>query len=160
MKICTSIAVKPSRRENRAAKTIWPSALLACAIAAGFCTAVLHRSGNNAAQLVTVPGWDDLVLCADTTSIDGTKELELREDQHAVLRLKKDEGDQTIEGQWSFNELTKRYSVSVDGTTTTYSIVSLSSVPSCMLIAGDISAADLHASWFSLPPDDYDPREH
>jgi hypothetical protein len=122
---------------------------------------IWHRSVDNAAEPVTIPGWEELAMCSDTASIDGTKELELREDQRAFLRLKKGEDvtDQTIEGRWSFDESSKRYSVTVDGTTTTYSILLLSSVPICLLIAGGITVADLRASWFSLPFEDYDPHE-
>jgi hypothetical protein len=128
-----------------------------CAIVAS----IWHRSVDDSAEPVAIPGWEELARCSDTASIDGTKELELREDQDAILKLKRadDVADQTIKGRWSFDESSKRYSVTVDGVTTTYSIVSPSSAPICMLIAGDITAAALRVSWFSLPFEDDDPRE-
>ena len=77
-----------------------------------------------------VPGWEGLSLCAYVTSLDGAKTLILEENHHVVLedqRNLKDTHDRdqskSIEGEWSFDEGSKRYAITVNGAATLYSVV-------------------------------------
>jgi len=58
-----------------------------------------------------------------------------------------------------FDETTKLYAVNLNGGVATYSIVEPEgAVGICMLVKGDLGAADLRASWFSTVGDtDPDP---
>jgi hypothetical protein len=103
-----------------------------------------------------VPGWDDLIPCSDMVSFDGTKTLTLYEDHRTSVYYKDPlkepkEGERgvTVEGTWSFDEISKRYSVTLNGLTTDYLMLSPEDVSTCMLIKGDLEAADLRGSWFS-----------
>jgi hypothetical protein len=109
------------------------------------------------------PGWETLLDCAFTTSLDGKKERNLFEDQSAVFydKTTKDGGGKyrTIDGTWSFDQAVKRFVVTLDGIDTTYSVVLPEGAGICMLIKGDVGAADLTASWFSSGSDD-DPGDY
>jgi hypothetical protein len=61
-----------------------------------------------------------------------------------------------MEGTWSFNASSKRYLVALNGETTTYVLVNPEGGGMCMLIAGDVEAANLPRSWFPSPNDDND----
>jgi hypothetical protein len=109
----------------------------------------------------TALGWDGLISCSDSTSLDGTRRLSVSENSHAILYeahrpSDRRRGNETIskEGTWSFDEISKRYLVVLNGETTTYLLVSPESGGMCMLIAGDVQSADLRQSWFSSPADD------
>lgn len=111
-----------------------------------------------------VPGWEDLGRCIFTMSFDGMKELALSDNHQAVLYdLSKKEywESPTIEGTWSFDETTHRYALALNDVVTTYSVVApRSAVTSdetvaCVLVKGDLGAADMRASWFSPVIDDH-----
>ncbi len=104
----------------------------------------------------TPPGWDDLAPCSDMVSFDGTKTLTLSEDHRASVYYKDPlkepkEGERgvSVEGTWSFDEISKRYSVIFNGVTTDYLMLFPEDVNTCMLIKGDLETADLRGSWFS-----------
>jgi hypothetical protein len=108
----------------------------------------------------TALGWDDLISCSDSTSLDGTKRLSVSENSHAILYeahgpSDRRRGNETIskEGAWSFDQISKRYLVVLNGETRTYLLVSPEGGGMCMLISGDVQSADLHQSWFSSPAD-------
>ena len=104
-------------------------------------------------------------MCFFTMSFDGTKGLSLSYNRQAVLyAYSKVVGSKelTIEGTWTFDEATKRYAVTLDGAVTTYSVVAPEQTAVCMLVKGDLGAADLRASSFSpvyFDDDGYDGRE-
>jgi hypothetical protein len=50
-------------------------------------------------------------------------------------------------GNWSYDKSSKQYSIALEGQFTKYSLVEVDNI--CMLIKGDLSAADLRGSWFS-----------
>jgi hypothetical protein len=109
----------------------------------------------------TALGWGDLISCSDSTSLDGTRRLSVSENSHAILYeahgpSDRRRGNETIskEGTWSFDEISKRYLLVLNGETTTYLLVSPEGGGMCMLIAGDVQSADLRQSWFSSPADD------
>jgi hypothetical protein len=90
--------------------------------------------------------------CSPLVSIDGTKELHVFDDGMVVLwdETVKDERGRTlpVEGRWDLDETTKLYAVTLNGAVTMYSLV-MPRVGPCMLVKGDLGAADLRASWFS-----------
>lgn len=101
-------------------------------------------------------GWEDLIDCSYTASIDGTKELNLFDNNRAVFYDKstKENGKyRTIDGNWAFDQNSKRYAVTLNGDTTVYSIVEPSGWGSCMLVKGELTAVDLSAAWFAIPSD-------
>src|SRR5476649_217193 len=51
----------PLRRDVRSEKKCWPYAVFVCAIAVG----IWHRSVDNAAEPVKIPGWEELAMCSD-----------------------------------------------------------------------------------------------
>jgi hypothetical protein len=102
------------------------------------------------AEEVWPNGFADLLDCEYTGSLDGTKELDLLDNQHAVLYDKSIEENgkyHTVEGSWAFNETAKSYTVTLNGNATSYSLVKPPGI--CMLVKGDGATADLQASWFS-----------
>ena len=111
------------------------------------------------------PGFSELFDCTSTASLDGTKELELYENQVAVSYdklVKKNGKYQKTVGSWSFNPTTDRYIISFNDAASTYSIVKPEGAGLCMLIVGEIGAADLRKSWFAGTsnegPDDAPPE--
>jgi hypothetical protein len=111
------------------------------------------------APIRTVPGWEDLISCSYVTSLDGTKHLSISENNRATLYERVALSDKkriSIEGIWSFDEISKRYFVALNGETTTYQLVNPEGGGVCMLIAGELEAANLRRSWFSFQADDDD----
>jgi len=108
-----------------------------------------------------VPGWEVLSLCSYVTSLDETKSLVLDENHHVIFEDEKNPKDtndrdrnKTIDGMWSFDELSKRYAITLDGSTSDYSVVKWKNSTTCLLIKGDLNQANLHESWFSQNEDD------
>ena len=105
-------------------------------------------------------GWLDLSSCAFTKSFDGKKWLMLGDDQSAQLReALAPEPDKAINervstGKWSYDEVSKQYSVTLDGETTKYALVSQDGVATCILVKGDLRNANLRESWFATIDDD------
>jgi len=115
--------------------------------------------GENAEQAAAQPPWSpgfyELLDCQFTTSLDGTKEMNLYENHVAVMydkTIKENGKFRAVNGGWTFDEATKLYAVTLNGEVTIYSIVKPEGVGACMLVKGDISAADLRSSWFSAAP--------
>jgi hypothetical protein len=109
----------------------------------------------------TALGWDDLISCSDSTSLDGTRRLSVSENNNAILYEARGPSDrrrdnETIskEGTWSFDEISKKYLIVLNGETTTYLLVIPEGGGMCMLIAGDVQSADLRQSYFSSPADE------
>jgi hypothetical protein len=69
--------------------------------------------------------------------------------------------DRSVSGYWRVNEGSKRYTVTLNGENTSYLLVTFERAPVCMLVKGDIGAADLRESWFasSTADDPGDDRE-
>jgi hypothetical protein len=63
-----------------------------------------------------------------------------------------------VDGKWSYDLESKRYAITLDEETATYSLLSRGEPTICILFKGDLGAADLRASWFSFPSND-DPRD-
>jgi hypothetical protein len=140
--------------------------LCACAGAAFVCFIFSARTDKARAPIRIVPGWEDLISCSYVTSLDGTKQLSISENNRATLYVSvalsdKKGGEEriSIEGTWSFDEISKQYFVALNGETTTYLLVSPEKGGVCMLVAGELEAANLRRSWFSFQADDNDPGD-
>jgi hypothetical protein len=145
----------------------WPSVLIAGALAAAVYVIYFRPSPDavRSTRLPENPGWDDLSPCSDASSLDGTMGLGLLSDGRATLYdntpIKGSETteDHTTNGAWHFDELSRRYSITFKGASTDYLVVSSEQTKICMLIKGDLGAADLRASWFSGASDDEPPAD-
>ena len=60
----------------------------------------------------------------------------------------------SIDGSWNFDETAKLYTVTLNGEVSSFTIVEPESTGVCMLVTGDLGAADLRSSWFSSLADD------
>jgi hypothetical protein len=133
------------------------------AVVVGVAGLVYLTSRNETRRYVETPwplGFAELIAagCADTGSLDGTRELHLLDNQQSVLYVKDGAGAHHTVGTWSFDQTTKQYSIVIDNAPIAYSMIAPERTGICMLINGESSAADLQASWFALSPD-VDPSE-
>ena len=137
--------------------------LCACAGATFVCYMFSAKTDKARSPIRIVPGWENLISCAYATSLDGTEQLSVSENNRATLyesaALSDKNGDDeriSIEGTWSFDEISKQYFVALNGETTAYLLVSPERGGVCMLIAGALEAANLRRSWFSFQAEDDD----
>ena len=136
----------------------WRKILLACGGAALAYGVYVHQSNKTSPPIV--PGWQKLISCSSAVSLDGSKELLLSEDHRAMfydkslLKDGKRYEDIGVAGEWSFDDPSKKYFVSLSGTINIYTLVSPEQVSTCMLIRGNLESADLVESWFSAEADD------
>jgi hypothetical protein len=133
---------RPSRMRYR-----WPM-FWGCLVVGGVYL-TLNRH-NAAEQPVELLGWDDLLPCSYTASFDGTKNLDFSENGRVTLYDKSAKGG-SIDGDWTFDETTKLYTVTINGENVIYSVVEPGAPGFCILVKGDPNAADLRSSWFSSP---------
>jgi hypothetical protein len=98
-----------------------------------------------------VAGWESLSSCSELVSLDSSKELSLFDDNRVRLNDKDGTtGDHYVWGSWSYDEASKRYTIAVNDSTSTYLAVSVPNTAiACILAAGDLNATDLRASWFA-----------
>jgi hypothetical protein len=139
----------------------WSKFLLAFAGITAFIWAVAHRTAGTIPA--PVPGWDDLIPCSYVASFDGAEELMLYENHFVRLNDGTNPSDGAerdqhnyIDGKWSFDEGLKRYAITLNDVTTVYSVVQPENSHTCLLIKGDLNAANLRESWFSLDLEDID----
>jgi hypothetical protein len=83
-------------------------------------------------------------------SLDASKELTLKEDQ--TIELLDNGATRVAMGRWSFDERSKRYSITVGEQVEAFSFLSLGDPPTCILFKGTMDSADLRTAWFSSPP--------
>jgi hypothetical protein len=150
--------MEPFRGRKRIPNGVWAIALIGC-VALAF---LYWGPKTPKATARVVPGWDDLLDCSDMISLDGTEHLALSDD-HSVLfenehRSKDADGkrDDSIRGAWSFDEISKRYAVTLNGATTTYSVIQVPDSGLCMLIRGELGSVNLRESWFSVATDNFE----
>jgi hypothetical protein len=108
-----------------------------------------------------VPGWDILIPCSTVISLNGRQEMSFF-DTGRVTLLRDDDsaGSKNVDGEWHLDTASGRIVVALPGSSSTdYAVVSPEQSNSCVLVRGEIGAADLTASWFSAPDDVDDDRD-
>jgi hypothetical protein len=107
------------------------------------------------------PGWEELILCSELTSIDSKKSLSLNSDLSAELIEPSDGGPKTSKGHWSLLDAEKHlYQIDIADAVSNYIVVSPPDAEGCILARGGLNYADLRHSWFSVridPADLHDP---
>jgi hypothetical protein len=102
-------------------------------------------------------GWTELGGCVATTSLDGKRWLTLTDDQTAELtEVPRPESDKNIRvtfGKWSYDGDSKKYAITFNNETTNYLLLSRNDVATCILLKGDLDAANLLESWFETTDD-------
>jgi hypothetical protein len=144
----------------------WAGALMPAGLALLY---VLWPRSEPTAKTKLMPaasGWEELGNCVAAQSFDGSKSLTLLDDGKASLGNTsaynpKETDHRQLFGTWKYDAVSKRYAVVLEGETVMYRLLSIADSDLCMLIKGDLRAADLHGSWFSdLVRVEDDPREY
>jgi hypothetical protein len=106
------------------------------------------------------PGWDDLILCSELTSIDSKKSLSLNSDFSAELTdSSATSGSKSSKGHWSLLNAEKHvYRIDTPGAQGNYIVVSPPDAEGCILAHGGITNVDLLHSWFSVQIEPADPQ--
>jgi hypothetical protein len=133
--------------------------LVICALLAAY--SYLQRPSASA-RPEWAPGWDELILCSELTSIDSKKSLSLNSDFSAELTDSSDtSGSKSSKGHWSLLNAEKHiYRIDTPGAQGNYVVVSPPDAEGCILAYGGINNVDLRHSWFSVlisPDDQKDP---
>jgi hypothetical protein len=100
------------------------------------------------------PGWDQLTRCSFVTSFDGNKSLSFSEDGRAEMYDNTHKDNDAIIGEWRFDEATNLFTVTFTGISNSYAMAEPGQGPICMLLKGELQAADLKGSWFSPSSDE------
>jgi hypothetical protein len=100
------------------------------------------------------PGWDRLTKCSFVTSFDGNKNLSFSEDGRAELSDNTDKDKEAITGEWRFDEESNLFAVTFANISNSYAMAEPGQGPICMLLKGDVRAADLTGSWFAKTGDE------
>jgi hypothetical protein len=147
-------------RKRRRATSQWMWALvpLGLVLVCGF--SLLGSSVKAPPELSNPAGWVQLGECAFTKSLDGKKVLKLLYDGSAQLldALANDAKERRAIGAWTYDEVTRSYSITLNNTTRSYSLVSPEFLSTCILFSGSIDVAKLRDSWF--PSEDDDPGDY
>jgi hypothetical protein len=117
-----------------------------------------------------VAGWEQLDACSPMQTLDDTRELTFIEDHTIKLEEREAKtgralGPSTLAGTWAFEESTHRYFVTLADQQKSYALVQPENSEVCILMNGDLGAANLAESWFGRtlqdlygdlePPDRY-----
>jgi hypothetical protein len=85
--------------------------------------------------IALMAGWDELGACSTMASLDGSREIKLSENQNAEMwdhsSLKEGESD-IVQGMWRYDASSKRYAVTLNGETTTYTLVERDEPVTCV----------------------------
>jgi hypothetical protein len=149
-------SLEPRRPPPRPSKE-WGSVLLLVCIVAGVGYWIFSAWTNKPGQPEPwPPGFEDLIDCSYTSNLDGTKELNLLENNVAVMYDKstKENGKyRRLKGKWAFDQTTKHYTVTLSDEAAVYSVLEPGGWGSCMFVKGDLRSVDLTTSWFAIPSD-------
>jgi hypothetical protein len=115
------------------------------AVGAIFLYALFNLTFRHREILPAAAGWESLSQCSDTSSFDGKRHLSLDENHFARIE---DPDQHVADGSWSFDKVSGRYTITMDGEPVTYLVVAPGDRFYCMLIRGDLVTADLPRSWF------------
>jgi hypothetical protein len=156
-----------SERRHRVARNPVAWLFLFCIVVAGGYW--LFGPDHHAAVVVPdPPGWRALGPCSILTSFDGRKLLTLDRKHGAMVhvfpraRVGRAEEKQRTGGHWDFNVEDDTYALNIEGSSTSYNLISLEHSNLCIMAKGNAASADLRASWFAVvepDPPDYDPEQ-
>jgi hypothetical protein len=131
------------------------------ALFAGFAVAVyavfsgnLLKTYRATAKLPPAAGWEQLDACSPMQSLDGTKELTFLED-HTVKVVEQEAKTQSAlrpsrtAGAWAYDQSTQRYFITLEQQQKSYTLVQPENSEVCILIYGELTAANMRESWFS-----------
>jgi hypothetical protein len=100
-----------------------------------------------------VAGWDGIHACGSLTSFDGAKTLDLDRSHKVRLTEKTSDDDdapeRTVDGTWSFEADTERYTISFEEHAASYTLVKPEDSSVCILAPGEVGAVNLRESWFA-----------
>jgi hypothetical protein len=147
---------------------LWVPIAIACTIVLGIYWMFFSSPASKVVATTTpfVAGWEELGSCMSVASLDGMKQLSLHLSGAATLKDDSPEKDgearkdRSLTGYWRLNEGSKRYTVTFKEESTSYLLVTSDHAPVCMLVKGDIAAADLRESWFSSTAVEDDPGDY
>jgi hypothetical protein len=87
-------------------------------------------------------------------SLEGTERLTLWVGGRAELRKLLETGNcgpwQHLLGTWRLDQMSGRYCIELGSQAASYALARPRDSHTCILVAGDLSTADLTASWFSV----------
>jgi len=132
----------------------------ACVVYAVFVRDPSDTKDGNTKRTPT-PGWEQLDACSPMQSIDDTRELSFLEDRTVTLEAKEAKTGKTITtntaaGTWSYDSAGKRYLVTLGQQQHSYGLVQPENSEVCILMYGEIAAANLNESWFGRTLADFD----
>jgi hypothetical protein len=105
------------------------------------------------------PGWEELVGCSPLQSFDDTKELDVFEDHTVTMEVKEAKTGKVLSprkkaGTWAFDELAKRYFITLGEQQKSYALIQPENSEVCMLIFGEQEAANINETWFGRTLED------
>jgi hypothetical protein len=98
-------------------------------------------------------GWEQLDACSPMQSLDGTRELTFFED-HTVKLLEREPkthralSPPAFAGTWALEPSSKRYLVTLAQQQKSYVLVQPENSEMCILLSGELAAANIGESWF------------
>ena len=130
----------------------WLTVIVLSCVVFGVTYRMTRIASKLGTPLPSPPGWDDLVACAATISLDGNKELTLSHDERAELWdhslgniTNPDKG--VVKGSWRYDKGSKQYLITLRTRTIAYRLIRPPG--SCFLLNGELGAANLWDSWFA-----------
>ena len=119
---------------------------------------LLSAEGARRASQPEVAGWDEIHECGSLTSFDGTRTLDFDRRHTASVTEKSssepDKPERKIDGTWSFDAETERYTVVLADSSADYVLVKPEDASVCILASGDVGAVNLRDSWFARIDDE------
>jgi hypothetical protein len=124
----------------------WTGVAFFIFVAAAGYLAITERDAQRSAP-EPVAGWKELDDCLPMQSLDGTRELIPAETGAIQVRGDKRD-DEMPTGEWTFDEGSKRYLITIGAERVLYSLVRPKDSEVCILARGELASADMTASWY------------
>ena len=117
------------------------------------------ETNKAATKRTAVPGWEQLDDCSPMQSLDDTKELTFLKDhtvnlQEREAKTERELGPSKAAGTWAFDESAKRYLVTLAQQQKSYALIQPENSGVCILLSGELAAANMSDSWFGRTPED------
>jgi hypothetical protein len=128
---------------------------LAAALAYYVITARPTADHVTATKAKVVAGWSRLDDCSPMQSLDGKQQLVLLEDHSAkVERAGSGKGAKETAENWTFDEASNRYLITLGGQEKSFTIVQPDNSEVCILVMGSPTYADMTESWYGRTSED------